>query len=109
MAVFSKSPADYNILRYLALRSLLLQNYFLSFDTCKNLTFCLDLDLHAFCHRCSRLVLVHVSQLMSADYGQLLSPVNVLSERDRIYLIKYTKGLIIWTLLSRRLVVATTT
>jgi hypothetical protein len=32
MAVFSNSPIDDNILGYLALRSLLLHNYFLSFD-----------------------------------------------------------------------------
>jgi hypothetical protein len=40
MAVLSNSPIDDNILKYLALRSLLLHNYFLSFDTCKHLTFC---------------------------------------------------------------------
>jgi hypothetical protein len=33
MAVFSNSPIDDNIIRYLALRSLLLQDYFLSFNT----------------------------------------------------------------------------
>jgi hypothetical protein len=44
MAVFSNSPIDDNIIKYLALSSLLLYN----FDTCKNLTFCFDLDLHAF-------------------------------------------------------------
>jgi hypothetical protein len=44
MAVFSNSPIDDNIIRYLALRSLLLHDYFLSFDTYKYLTFCFDLD-----------------------------------------------------------------
>jgi hypothetical protein len=48
VAVFSNSPIDDNILIYLALRSLLFHNYFLSFDTCKKFTFCFDLDLHAF-------------------------------------------------------------
>jgi hypothetical protein len=43
MAVFSNSPIDDNIIRYLALRSLLLDIYFLSFNTCKKLTFCFDL------------------------------------------------------------------
>jgi hypothetical protein len=42
--VFSNSPIDDNIIRYLALRSLLLHNYFLSFDTYTYLTFCFDLD-----------------------------------------------------------------
>jgi hypothetical protein len=44
MAVFCNSPIDDNIISYLALRSLLLHDYFLSFDTYKYLTFCFDLD-----------------------------------------------------------------
>jgi hypothetical protein len=45
-AVFSNSPIDDNIIRYLALRSLLLHNYFLSFDT---FDFCFDLDFYLNC------------------------------------------------------------
>jgi hypothetical protein len=48
MAVCSNSLIDDNIIRYLALRSILLHDYFLSFDTYKFLTFCFVIVVACF-------------------------------------------------------------
>jgi hypothetical protein len=48
MAVCSNSLIDDSIIRYLALRSILLHNYFLSFDTYKFLTFCFVIVVACF-------------------------------------------------------------